>query len=582
MGQTKEICTLYGESMDPEHVLEEYPRPQMVRENYCILNGWWRYAIVDRKSVFPSEMQGEILVPFSPETKASGVGRMLHPDEKLCYEKIINIVDVPAQKRLLLHFGAVDQKCKVFVNKKMVGNHDNGYLPFTLDITGVVKRGENVLQLEVLDDTGKNGESHGKQSLNPKGMFYPAQSGIWQSVWYEWVENDYVTDVRLFPDLDKRQVEIGLICKKSEFEIEKNVHVKAEVRAGEACVGNYEGTEKWFCISLSEIHCWEPDSPYLYQVEIEYGKDWFVTYFGLRSLTVEKDEKGIPRLCLNHRFLFQNGVLDQGYWPESLYTPPSEQAMIDDILAMKGAGFNMIRKHCKIEPSRWYYHCDRLGMLVWQDMVNGGTYNPLWDSYFPMLVPHFLEKAKEHRILSGRFSEMRRKAWRRQLEGTIRLLANHPSVVTWVLFNEGWGQFDTEENTEYARRLDGTRFIDQASGWFDHKGGDIKSVHNYYQVLTCPQDDSGRAKVISEYGGIALVVPEHQSFEKPFGYRTLESFAKYQKRFKELMQKIVELKDAGLSASVYTQLSDVENEVNGVLTYDRKCNKLKEEDYGKK
>lgn len=320
----------------------------------------------------------------------------------------------------------------------------------------------------------------------------------------------------------------------------------------------------------------------MYQVEIEYGKDRITTYFGLRSLTVERDEKGIPRLCLNHHFLFQNGVLDQGYWPESLCTPPSEQAMIDDILAMKEAGFNMIRKHCKIEPLRWYYHCDRLGMLVWQDMVNGGTYHPLWDSYFPMLVPHFLERAKEHRILSGRFNETRRKAWRHQLEGTIRLLANHPSVVTWVLFNEGWGQFDTEENTEYARQLDGTRFIDQASGWFDHKGGDIKSVHNYYQALSCPQEISDRAKVISEYGGLALMVSEHQTFEKPFGYQTLESFAEYQKRFKEFMQTIMELKEIGLSASVYTQLSDVENEINGILTYDRKCNKLKEEDHGKK
>lgn len=578
------VCTEYAKRLKDDAILSQYPRPQMVRSSCCILNGWWEYAIVPKDASFPVKMQGKIRVPFSPETMLSGVGRNLTPKEKLCYQRVLNIKEIPEKGRLLLHFGAVDEQCEVLLNGKCVGMHNNGYLPFTVELTNAVRTGDNLLQVAVCDCTGKNGNSYGKQSLKPGGMFYPAQSGIWQTVWYEWVPKQYIQAVHLTPDADKRKLQIrldaagngaaGAALAQSAGDLSAMQLVHAVVMEADSQVASYEGTEKEFCIPFDEVKYWEPEHPFLYDVVIRYGEDEIRTYFAFRSLSVEKDEKGIPRLCLNHRFLFQNGVLDQGYWPESLYTPPSDQAMIDDILAMKRAGFNMIRKHCKIEPERWYYHCDRLGMLVWQDIVNGGDYRPLWDSYFPMLLKHFLDKPRDSRYHGGRTTECSRAYWYQQMEGTIRLLKNHPCVITWVLFNEGWGQFDTEKNTARVRMLDDTRFIDQSSGWFDHKGGDIKSVHNYYQKLECPQDDTERAKVISEYGGLALVVENHQNYKKAFGYQTLQTFEEYQKQFREKQEEIQALIERGLSAAVYTQLSDVEDEINGILTYDRKCNKL--------
>lgn len=593
--EPKTMYTVWGENLNPDHVHEEYPRPQMVREDWECLNGYWDYAFADANAEYatrpPKQWDGKILVPFSPEAPLSGVNRQLKPGEYLWYHRCLNVEKVGDNKRCLLHFGAVDERCHGYVNGKRVGSHRGGYLPFEWDITDTLHEGENHIYLVVADDSDQGTASRGKQKLKRGGMFYTAQSGIWQTVWLEWVPENYIRSIRMTPDIDQSHLvleidtkqpikycEINIYddeetCVTSYLKMEDNIlHPKNDDLKSE---NTYSENENKFELLIPEAKLWTPEHPHLYTIEIQTDDDKISSYFAMRSWTLEKDDKGILRTCLNHQFYFQNGLLDQGYWPDGLYTPPSDEALIYDIRKMKEFGFNMLRKHAKLESLRWYYHCDRLGMIVWQDMVNGGEVtSPLLVTYLPTGVPAIQKLPKDLPWVTGRKDKKVREAWIDECDETVRLLYNVPSLAAWVPFNEGWGQFDTERVTERIRSLDPTRFVDAASGWFDVGCGDFVSEHNYFRKLEVHPDHK-RAFVLSEYGGFACHVDGHSAVDEIYGYKTYTETEELNEAFWKMMKESLEpLVDQGLCAAVYTQVSDVEEEVNGIFTYDRKVCKI--------
>lgn len=568
----KQLQTVWGELLEEDKVLQEYPRPQLVRDNYTILNGKYRYAFT-KSSRMPEQYDGEILVPFSPETQLSGVGRQLQPREFLWYERSFPLEELPRDKRLVLHFGACDERCRVYINGAQVGFHSGGYQAFSFDITSYVNIGENKLQVCVRDQSDTSYHGRGKQMLKNGGMFYTAQSGIWQTVWYEWVPEIYVQRLHITPHYDEDNVEIELFTNEKEGET--LLPCKAVIYADELPVSelSVNGGHK-LILPVPNKRSWSPVSPFLYRIVITYGEDRIQSYFGMRHFSVEKDRNGVSRLCLNHVPYFQNGILDQGYWPESLLTPVSEEAMIQDIRTAKRLGFNMIRKHCKIEPMRWYYHCDRLGMLVWQDMINGGDcYNLVKTTYIPTVVKRMQKLKDSHYAFNARSNPKGRREWKKECLETIEQLYNCTCICTWVLFNEGWGQFDAQENTQMVLEKDNTRIIDSHSGWFDQNAGDLRSVHVYFFELFM-EKKCKKPFVISEYGGLAYGVKEHSYSEDIYGYANYESIKDFRKAYQQMRQKIQKLQREGLSAAVYTQLTDIEEEVNGLLTYDRRISKL--------
>lgn len=625
----RELWTTEGENVrewakDPDFVpLAEYPRPQMTRTACTILNGWWDYRIVSdvcRKEDDPGvpgnicwEADGKILVPFSPETALSGVGRQLKPDETLWYRRSITIEKRQNGERLLLHFGAVDQECRVYWNGEKAGEHLGGYLPFTLDVTEFLEEGKNVLTVLCRDISDTGWRARGKQKLKAKGMFYTAQSGIWQTVWMEWVPARHIAHLDILPDYDgaSLRVKAKLTGKENEWEQaskqvqvsereqvseraqtseqERGYNVQCEMRILERTedrcadrrktIGTVQGVCRGntvtFTAALGAFRPWTPESPYLYDLEICIGNDRVYSYFGMRTFTVELQEDGVRRFCINHKPYFLNGVLDQGYWPEGLYTAPADESFVKDINNMKKCGFNMMRKHCKLEPLRWYYHCDRLGMVVWQDMVNGGeTYNMVRVCYTQAVIPALKKKIGWSAKASGRQCAEGKREWLRECRQTLHHLSNVTSLAVWVPFNEGWGQFATEKVTDMIRRIDPGRPIDAASGWFDFAVGDFKSEHNYFDELTNPKDKSGRATVISEYGGLALKIEDHVFNDRSYGYRNLTDAKAFTHDFTKLQNRLKLLEQEGVSGAVYTQVSDIEEEINGIYTYDRKKCKL--------
>ena len=431
--------------------------------------------------------------------------------------------------------------------------------------------------MRVQDDSDTSYHTRGKQTLKRGGMFYTAQSGIWQSVWYEWVPKNYVKSYRITPDYDHACVKIELVSADKFKDIEitlDDANVLNEVRTTETNGGTV--TEIVVRFVEGQFQAWSPETPHLYYFTLRAGDDVIRSYFAMRSFTIEKDEKGIPRFCLNHKPYFLHGILDQGYWPDGLLTAPSDEAFVFDIELVKKLGFNMIRKHIKIEPLRWYYHCDRLGVIVWQDMVNGGTtYNMPWVCYMPTALPFLGKKIKDNAYhMFSRKSEEGRKLWEKECMDTIEHLYNVPSLATWVPFNEAWGQFDAARIALDVKAKDPTRTVDHASGWFDQGEGDFNSVHNYFRALRVEKDDK-RAFVISEYGGYACHIQGHSSVERVFGYKKYESLEELSMAYHKLMEKQVKpLVEAGLSGAVYTQVSDIEEEVNGLVTYDRKVIKI--------
>jgi len=562
------------------HPLAEYPRPAMRRDSCEILNGPWQYAIT-QTAEYPAAWQGSILVPYSPEAPASGVNRTLQPGQWLHYHRLFA---PPAGEggRVLLHFGAVDYACAVQINGHLAGGHRGGYWPFTLDITDLLNgTGRNSLWVAVQDPTGHGTQARGKQTLKPGGMFYPAQSGIWQTVWLERVPDNYIQTLTVTPDYDARTVTVRVHTAKPGGA----VNLWAMVRAGGVTIAEDWGSDEAdqdgeVTLNIPEEHFfpWSPDTPFLYDLTVgtnqgeEAEFDTVHSYFALRKWSCAPDAHGVLRFCLNDKPILLNGLLDQGYWPEGLYTPPSDAAVERELSEVKALGFNLLRKHAKIEPQRWYYHCDRLGLIVWQDIVNGGSAYNLWFvTYLTNVLQPLLRRfpdGKACRRLLSRAKPAGREEYAHELADTVQALRCHPCIACWVPFNEGWGQFDAGKAVQALRTLDGTRLVDEASGWFDQGGGDVHSLHNYFYPLRIrPQK---RTVALSEYGGIAWPMPGHEPPHKTYGYGTAKDRQELTARYKKLQLKtVLPQLEKGLSALVYTQLTDVEDEVNGLFTYDR-------------
>ncbi len=559
------LLTEWGERLDREHPLPEYPRPQMTRDSYICLNGVWQYAFTPGPT-FPDVWEGEIVVPFSPEAPLSGVGRRLGREEYLQYRRTFALPDNFNAGRVLLHFGAVDQEAEVFMNGASAGRHWGGYLPFAFDVTTLLQAGENELRVTVRDDACDPRYGVGKQSYRPGGIWYTAQSGIWQTVWLESVPEVYIRSLRITPLYDEGRVKI-------EAETEGTPEsLTADVYDGETFLAGSYFKNGTCVVPLPDFRSWSPESPFLYRLRVSAGADEVRSYFAMRKFSyLERD--GHRVFALNNAPYFHNGLLDQGYWPDGLLTAPSDEALMRDIQTAKSMGFNMLRKHIKIEPLRWYYHCDRLGMLVWQDMVSGGGPRRPWlTSYGPLLG--FVRARDGDYARFGRGGGESREVCLAECRGTVEHLYNCPCIALWTPFNEGWGQFDALRTARMVRELDPTRYIDHASGWHDQGWEEIKSRHVYFRPVRLRND--GRALCLTEFGGYTLPVPGHLWTEQTFGYRKFRSPEELERAYCRLFGREVLpcLRSQGLTASVYTQLSDVEQEANGLVTYDRKVVKI--------
>ncbi len=559
------MLTPWGEILDRRAPLPEYPRPQLVRDSYVNLNGLWDYAITASDTP-PGAWDGQIVVPFSPEAPLSGVGRQLRPGQVLWYRRTLPLTRAQG-RRILLHFGAVDQRAWVYVNGLLAGTHTGGYTAFTLDITNLLRE-DNTLLVAVRDDTDASPLSRGKQKTKRGGIWYTPQSGIWQTVWAEYVPENFVQSVLFTPELPAGRVSWRLRAPQPQGAKISIFHAGAPV-----CEGTCDEDGCGSAVLPPPLHLWSPDTPELYDVTIALGEDTVTSYFALRTISRGLDAQGRACLLLNGEPLFQHGVLDQGYWPDGLYTAPSDEALVYDIRLMKQLGFNLLRKHIKIEPMRWYYHCDRLGMLVWQDMPSGGgAYHAL--TITAPLFTHLHLPDSWYRAFARTDAEGR-ESYRRELTELIEQLQNCPCIVLWVPFNEGWGQFDAKDIARLVRRLDPTRLIDHASGWHDQRVSDVKSRHVYFMPYRFRPDRTGRAVVLSEFGGYHLSIKDHTWADKCFGYRGYRTPQALMQAVDRLYRtEIVPARQKGLAAAVYTQLSDVEDERNGFVTYDRRVVKV--------
>lgn len=617
------LTTVWGEALDASNVLPEHPRPRMQREEYTMLNGVWEYAItpVDGKvdaetlaqQVIPSRWDGQIVVPFSPEAPLSGVGHTVQPSEILWYKRKIELPKLADDQRLILHFDAVDWMCACFVNGKLVGTHTGGYLPFSFDVTdllGPATAGESVGEVEssvtaesgvtaelvlcVWDPSDTGSQLRGKQRLSRGDIWYTAQSGIWQSVWYEIVSAVHLESLTLkgdmFGALEVRanvQVNGPASVQSSAFELELSLKDELGQDALLATLPVDVTGEICAELQVDEPQLWSPERPYLYAVEATLWQDGAVvdfvrSYCAFRTVEVKPDEAGVPRVHLNGAPYFVRGVLDQGYWPDGLMTAPSDDALVYDIEAMKSAGFNTLRKHIKIESERWYYHCDRIGMLVWQDCVSGGSAYSSWHTsqkptLFSFTWGRFDDTTPSHHEALSAGKDSYRKEWTETCQEMVKLLDGHPSIGFWTLFNEGWGQFDVRAATEAVRVLDATRPIDATSGWYDQGCGDFLSIHNYFRPLRAGwhgKQRGNRAAIISEFGGLAQMTSGHTSLDHSYGYGDFATVEDWRGAVQKLLAVAESLQVEGLAGYVYTQVSDVEEEVNGLLTYDRKINKF--------
>ena len=617
------LTTVWGEALDASNVLPEHPRPRMQREEYTMLNGVWEYAItpVDGKvdaetlaqQAIPSRWDGQIVVPFSPEATLSGVGRTVQPSEFLWYKRKIELPKLGDDQRFILHFEAVDWMCACFVDGKLAGTHTGGYLPFSFDVTdllGPAAAGESVGEVEssvteksgataelvlcVWDPSDTGSQLRGKQRLSRGDIWYTAQSGIWQSLWYEVVSAVHLESLTLKGDMFGA-LEVRANVQASELAGVQTDTFKLELTLKDelgqdvllATLPVDEAGEISAELHVDDPQLWSPESPHLYAVEATLQRDGAVvdtahSYCAFRTVEVKKDAAGVPRVHLNGAPYFVRGVLDQGYWPDGLMTAPSDDALVYDIEAMKSAGFNTLRKHIKIESERWYYHCDRLGMLVWQDCVSGGSaYSPWHTSQKPTLFSftwgRFDDTTPSHHEALSAGKDGYRKEWTETCQEMVKLLDGHPSIGFWTLFNEGWGQFDARAATEAVRALDATRPIDATSGWYDQGCGDFLSIHNYFRPLRAGwhgKQRENRAAIISEFGGLAQMTSGHTSLDHSYGYGDFVTVEDWRGAVQKLLAVAESLQVEGLAGYVYTQVSDVEEEVNGLLTYDRKINKF--------
>jgi hypothetical protein len=541
--------------------LSEYPRMQMVRDSYYCLNGEWDY-LINTSDDLPTTFFAKILVPFSPEAPLSKVGRIVQPNEYLIYHRTFSLDKGFNKGRVFLHFTAVDQIAKVYLNNKLLGEHIGGFLPFSFEIQDYLKD-ENDLVVVVKDYSDTSYHSRGKQKIKRGGIWYTPQSGIYLPVWLESTPNEYISQLKITPLFDDKKVEI-IVNSNVNQEVTITLEKKATIAK----------TNTPIVIDLVNFHPWTVDDPYLYKFSVTLGQDQVSSYFGMRKISIGLDEKGVKRFLLNNKPLFQSGLLDQGYYQDGLLTPPTDKDYIDDIMLAKNLGFNMLRKHIKIESLRWYYHCDRLGMLVWQDFVNGGEQYPFLSTVVPVLLKHHSKDDKYQKF--GRLNEKGRNEFIDEGYQTIDYLYNSPSIVLWTIFNEGWGQFDSALLLSKMQEKDKTRLFDHASGWHDQMIGDLKSDHVYFRKYVLKDDKLKRVNVLSEFGGYHLRIPGHAYSDKDFGYKRMKSVEQLSQAIVKLYEtEIIPAAKLGLAASVYTQLSDVEDELNGLITYDRKVVKVK-------
>jgi hypothetical protein len=541
------LKTRWAADVSGEHAWPEYPRPQMVRREWMNLNGRWDYAITDIAATRPVTFDGHILVPFAVESQLSGVRRSVSETQRLWYRRTFRAPRLARGEHLLLHFGAVDWESTVYVNGTRVATHRGGYDPFTVDITNAVKpaapRGEQELVVRVWDPTDAGDQPRGKQVRRPHSIWYTAVTGIWQTVWLEKVPRAYVAALAIVPDLDSSLVRVnarvvgGTTGTTVHVSALDGTRVVADARAsaGETVV-----------LRFRDVKRWEPSNPFLYGLRVRLSSgDSVESYVGMRKIALMRDSAGALRLALNDRPLFQLGLLDQGWWPDGLYTAPTDEALRSDIETTKRLGFNVARKHVKVEPDRWYYHADRLGLLVWQDMPSA-----------------------ENKTPDGRAD------FAQELEHMVDALGNHPSIVMWVPFNEGWGQHDTERYVSWLHRRDPSRLVNNASGWTDMHVGDVSDVHSY-PGPSIPARDSTRALVLGEFGGLGLPLADHTWLTRSnWGYRSFSDLEQLGDAYRTVIQRVRPLVGEGLSAAIYTQTTDVEIEVNGMMTYDRAVVKL--------
>ena len=539
--------------------LSEYPRPQLKRDSYICLNGYWEYAIKETEDI-PESFDGQILVPYSPEVEKSGVNKTLMPNEYLFYRLNYEIPEDFIRDKTILHFGAVDQIAEVFINGKLAIKHIGGFLPFSLDIKPFLKDNKVEIVLRVIDTTNSSYHSSGKQALNPGGIWYKPQSGIYMPVWMESVKEGYIEKLKITPDIDNKTV---------------NIQFTSSINDAKLCLNNKEYDIKANQDNIIKINnpiLWSPDNPYLYEFSVYNKVDKVDSYFAMRKVSLIKNEKGKLIIALNNKECFMKGVLDQGYYQDGLLTPNSDEDYINDIMLVKNLGFNVSRKHIKIESLRWYYHCDRLGLLVWQDFVNGCTKYDFWLNQVPLFVRY---KINDHRYKKFfRENEEGRKEAYQEFLDTINLLYNSPCIVLWTIFNEAWGQFDAKEIYEQLKQVDPTRLYDHASGWHDQGSSDVKSMHIYKWKVKVPSKRKikNRAFVCSECGAYILDKRLKEAKKKEgFIYLLFNNKEDFQKEYiRFINEEIIPAKKNGMSAFIYTQLSDVEEEMNGFITYDRK------------
>lgn len=549
------LMTKWGEDLNKNCPLSEYPRPQFKRDSYFNLNGIWQCEFCESEEI-PAEFSYDIVVPFSPEAPLSGVNRTLKSTEYLIYNKNFDLPDGFNKGRVFIHFGAVDQIAKVYINGQFVGVHHGGYTPFTFEITEQIKE-HNVINVVVRDLTEKNEYSRGKQKTNRGGIWYSAQSGIWQTVWLESTPVDYIQNVRIAPDFDSQTV---------KFETQNHLTVQKLIYDGDNLIADTTDD----VVKIDNVKEWSPENPFLYDVIFKYKDDEVHSYFGIRKFSVGKDGSGMPRLMLNNKPYFMNGLLDQGYYPDGFLTPSSNEAMEFDVKSVKNLGFNMLRKHIKIEPMLWYHYCDVNGIIVWQDMINGGGNYGLEVSAIPFVGINLDDT--NYKIFK-RTSLEARKLYYKELDEMVSALYNCPCIAVWVPFNEGWGQFDSNYAYTLLKSMDNTRIVDSASGWHDRGNTDVISKHIYFTPIKV--HSGAKPWCLTEFGGLSIRVKGHTFNNKMFGYKIFNSKEGLTKAYNNLFEKTIipQIKD-GLSATVYTQVTDVEDELNGLFTYDRKVQKI--------
>ena len=553
------LLTPWGEDLDTGRVLPSYPRPQMVRGNWANLNGYWDFAMTDSAADWPASFEDKILVPFCAESTLSGVTRKVTRRDALWYRKTFRLDKPRDRQRVLLHFGGVDWHARLWINGHLIGEHTGAYDPFYFDITNArARKGEQVITLRVWDPTNDGLQPRGKQLLDPGGIWYTPVSGIWQTVWMEKVPAFRIDRIRVSPDVDRGTVgvAVGISPGGGKLRIQVSAWEK------DTCLAAGDGpADSLLALKIPDPRLWSPDHPHLYDLKVQLLEkedtlDEVRSYFGMRKVEIRKDGTGINRIFLNDEVIFNFGLLDQGWWPDGLYTAPADKALQYDIAITKALGFNTARKHTKVEPARWYYLCDVLGLLVWQDMPRcaGG------------LDPHALEDVERPALQEEMF--------RREWEAIIRAFEHFPSIIAWVPFNEGWGQFRTNEILSWTKQLDPTRLVDGPSGWTDFGGGEMLDIH-YYPGPGIPPLEEERAVVLGEFGGLKYAHPGHLWQDtNNWGYQETGSLAGLTEAWEQLIHRLVPMQSKGLAAAIYTQTSDVEVEVNGLMTYDRKIIKL--------